>query len=186
MTQDIVNAVNAAPHDVAALSALLTGEAIGALVHSAGESFDEDSSPRLAEALGRVLWLFDAQARAGWKPAVMKKGKVLTPAQDGPRDVRYEPVMIARVRLLTERVERGGDAMEQSALNVAFRALQTLPVEPIAALAERIFTAHGDRTGERLSLDEALFPFSEPLPPVVATLRDALVRRAEEQGWEGA
>ena len=110
----------------------------------------------------------------------------MTPASNGPLDARYEGVRVARLKLLAYRVEHKGDAMPQTALNIAFRALGPMPSDAIATLAERIFALHGDRTGERLSLAEARFPFTEPLPPIVATLRDALVRRAEDEGWAEA
>lgn len=178
-----LDAILAAPHDVDALGALLTSDTIDGLLHDAGLPFEDEQSPRVADALGRVIWLFDERSRRDFRPAVMKKGKVVTPASNGPLDARYERVMLARLKLLAHRVEHSDDAMPQTALNIAFRALGPMPSDAIATLAERIFALHGDRTGEPLSLAEALFPFTEPLPPIVATLRDALIRRAEDQGW---
>jgi hypothetical protein len=167
VTTSLIDDVLDAPHDAAALAAILGEEQIEALLSATQQPYDEDTSPRLGDALGRAMWLLVEQARL----------------QNRPVAPLYERVVVAHLAVLTERIERGDDVSAQSALNTAFRALASLPAQPFAFAAEAIFVLHGERTAERLSLEEAMFPFSEPLPAIVASLRDALTARAELEGW---
>lgn len=167
MTKGLIDDVLDASHDAAALGKVLGPEQIESLVSAAQEPYDEDVSPALGDALAQVVWLLLEQARVGNRAV----------------DPRYERVVLAQLKVLTDRIENSDDASPQSALNTACRALATVPSRSFAFAAETIFMLHGERTAERLSLDEALFPFSGPLPPIVAELRRTLNQRAEAAQW---
>lgn len=180
-----LDAVAAAPFEPEPLRALLTDPVVDALIDAAraGED-DEDRHGLLVEALERASWLFAEDERRGARPAVVKKGKVVTPMGPGPHHPRWEDVVVAAVTLRASRA--ASDGMDQSALNVAVRGLKRFPAsEALATLGRGIFVAYGERTGEALSLDEAYFAFSpqEPPSPLAAELRAALAAHAEAEGW---
>lgn len=180
-----IDGIADAPHDAGALRALITDDVVDGLLGAArAAGDDEERQGRLLDALERTSWLFAEEERLAPRPA--PRGKGSAPTASGPRNPRWEEVVVAAVTLRASLAATSEDGMEQSALNTAVRGLKTFPAnEALAALARRIFVGYGERTSERLSLDEAYFPFSpdEPPSPLAAELRASLEAQAEAAGW---